>query len=218
MSQSVVIETVLSRARKLADVETSDQANSIVTDAELLDYANQGYKALYDLICTTVAETYFATSASVGPTTWPMPSDFYRLLDVDYAPGGITISAPQYNFKERNRDMLFPASPYPRWRLESGVLVWKPSAPATAVTVWYIPVASTIAAAGTFNAFNGWDDYVVHWIVREIKTKQEESVQEVSTRLAEAGSRVRRSAARIVSEPDYIADTRGACDATFYNS
>ncbi len=218
MAQSVVIETVLARARKLADVETSDQANSIVTDAELLDYANQGYRSLYDLICTTVAESYFATSASVGPSSWAMPSGFYRLLGVDFAPGGITVEAQQYNFRERNRDALFPSSPYPRYRLEAGSLVWKPSNPTAAVTVWYIPTPSAIAAAGTFDAFNGWDDYIVHWVVREIKTKQEESVQEVTQRIGEASARIRRNAAHIVSEPDIIADTRGCCDATYYNS
>lgn len=218
MSQSVsVASDLLPRIRDEADIETSDQANSVFTDARLTDWVNQAYKALVDLILEddVGAESIFATSASVGPSSWAVPSDFYRELGIDYAPYGVTVSADYWAWRDRNRNTLITTNT-PAYRIVSGVLTWRPNNPSAAVTLWYIPTPSTLGSS--FNAVNGWDDYVTQWVVRQVKIKQEYPVDEVQGRLNEAAARVRRAARRLAYYRDGVADVRECGDDAFYNA
>jgi hypothetical protein len=217
VSQSVNVTDILTRIRDQADIETSDQANSLFTDTRLTDWVNQAYKALYDLICddTPAAEAHFATSASVGPSAWTLPSDFYRELGIDYQPYGLTVNASYFEFLARNRNNLITVNA-PQYRIRNGSIVWSPNNPSVGVTLWYIPTPSTLGSS--FNAFNGWDDYVTQWVVRQVKLKQEYPIDEVQMRLGEAERRVRRAAKRVVSYQDSVFDIRGLDDEAFYNA
>lgn len=216
MSQSVNVTDVLARIRNQADIETSDQANSLFPTTTLTDWLNQAYKSLFDLICddTPAAEAHFATSASLTPSSFTLPADFYRELGIDFAPAGITTNANYFEFARRNVNNLITTS-YPNYRVRNGALAWSPSAPTVAVTLWYIPTASTLVTS--FNAFNGWDDYVTQWVVRQVKLKQELDIGDTQVRLNEAERRVRRAAKKLASYQDAVADVRGACYDTFFN-
>lgn len=216
MSQSVTVSAVIARIREEADIETSDQANSLFTDARLTDLVNQAYKSLYDVITddAPAAEAHFATSASVSPTAWTLPSDFYRELGIDFAPAGITQNATYFDFIRRNVNNLVNVTA-PSYRIQNGVINWQPNDPTAAVTLWYIPTPATLGSS--FNAFNGWDEYIVHWVVRTVKLKQEYPTDEVQALLDRAERRVRRAAKRIVSYQDVVADVRGYTDDTYFN-
>lgn len=208
MAQSVNVADVLTRIRNQGDIETNDQANSAFPDAILVDWLNQAYRALYDVITDAigkVGEAHFATTTSVGPSSWTLPTDFYRELGIDYSPAGTRISARPFNFSDRNRDSWL-TSQYPFYRVVNGSLVWRPSNPTVAVTLWYIPTPTTLASNGAFNAFNGWDDYVTQWVVRQVKLRQDYPVEDVAVRLNEAERRVRRAAKRVASYEDVVAD------------
>lgn len=216
MSQSINVSEVLTRIRNQADIETADQANSRFTTTMLTDWLNQAYKALFDVIVddTPAAEGHFGTSATLTPSAFTLPSDFYRALGIDYAPGGITTNATYFEFARRNANNLI-VTQYPQFRVRNGAIVWSPSAPTTSVTLWYIPVASTLSS--TFNAFNGWDDYITQWVVRQVKLNQEYDISDVQLRLNEAERRVRRASKRMAPYQDPVEDARGGCFDTFFN-
>ncbi len=227
MSQSVTVAATRTKIRQLADCETLDEANSVVTDAELTSVINDAYRALYDIIANVAGHEYFATSATVSPSSWTLPADFYRALGVDFPNFYGTnqhATAKRFTFAERNRR----TSPFgvvegfemPTYRAQNGALKWEPvsAAPAAAVTLWYVPTPAALASGGSFDAVNGWDDYVVAWGVRYCKEKQEEDARPALLKLAQAEQRVRANAARIVQDPVAVADVRAYHDSSYWNS
>ena len=225
MSQSVTATATILKARQRADAETADQANSVVTDAELLSVLNDAYRSLYDLIANLAGHEYFATRATLTATAFTLPSDFYRALGVDfpdYFGTNQPYSARRFNFADRNRRAsAWVALGYetPTYRIQNGVLTWEPlsAAPTTSVYLWYVPTPAAIASNGSFDAVNGWDEYVVCYIARYIKQKQEEDEQPILLALAQAQQRVEHNAARIVQDPVVVSDARGCADWEFYN-
>lgn len=226
MSDTRTVAATITAIRQGADLETADQANDFVTDTELVRVINAAYKALYDLIANRAGHEYFATSASCTPSAFTLPSDFYRLLGVDlpnFYGTNQPYTARRFAFQERNRRAAaFIAAGYdvPTYRVQAGKLVWEPAsaAPTSAVTVWYVPVPATLASNGSFDAVNGWDEYVIAWGVRYCKEKGEEDPQSAILRFIEADKRVRENAARIVLDPVVVAAVRDNCDSSYYNS
>lgn len=226
MAQNVTVASLRTRIRQRADVETADQANSIVTTDELDTVINEAYRALYDIIANHAGPHYYATSASVSPSSFTLPADFYRALGVDL-PNFWGTSRPyslrRFSFAERNRraGALFAAGyDPPTYRIEGGVIRWEPTsaAPTSAVTLWYIPTPAALATGGSFDGVNGWDEFVVCWGVRYVKEKQEEDSGPAILKLREAEARVRESAGRIVQDPVTVADVRGDCYDSYFNS
>lgn len=226
MAQSVTVASVRTKIRQLADIETLDEANSIVTDTELDSVINDAFRALYDLVANVAGHERFATSATVSPSAFSLPADFYRALGVDFPNfygTGIAATASRFSFAERNRRnaaYIIEGFDLPTYRVQNGALKWEPSnaAPTTAVTLWYVPTPATLATGGSFDAVNGWDDYVVAWGVRYCKEKQEEDAKPALLKLLQAEQRVKANAARIVQDPVAVADVRSACDRSYWNS
>lgn len=226
MSQSVTVASVISRIRQRADLETADQANSVVTDAELVVVINDGYRELYDLIADAAGHSYFATSATVAAPTFTLPADFYRALGVDlpnFFGTNEPYTAERFTFRERNRraSIAFAAGYVaPTYRIQNGVIAWEPAsaAPSTSVTLWYVPTPAALASGGSFDAVNGWDDYVVAYGVVYCRDKQEEDSRPALLKLARAEARVKANAGRIVQDPVAVADVRDGCDYFHLNS
>lgn len=218
MAETVQVTDTITRIRSEADIQ-EPQASSIATDAELLVWLNAAYRELFDLIA--MSDEYFAKTATVTVSgSFALPSDFYRALGVDTTINGTVRTAQGFNFLERNDQRW---STVPKWRISNvaGVrsLIWRPTeaTPTTDVTLWYIPTPSALASNGSFDAFNGWDDFVVRYVVREVRDKQEYDVSAISVKLAEARARVSNSAKRIRGYQDSIADTYRAHSYWYYN-
>lgn len=226
MAHSVTVASVRTKIRQQADIETLDEANSVITDDELDSVIDAGFRALYDLIANVAGHEAFATSATLTAPTFALPAGFYRALGVDfpnYYGTNQAATAKRFSFAERNRR----TSPYvvegfelPTYRVQNGALAWEPAsaAPSTSVTLWYVPVPATLADGGSFDAVNGWDDYVVAWGVRYCREKQEEDQRPALLKLAQAEQRVKANAARIVQDPVAVADVRGVSDCAYWNA
>lgn len=226
MAQSVTVASVRTKIRQLADCETLDEANHVITDAELTSVINDAFRSLYDLIANVAGHEYFATSATVTSPAFALPADFYRALGVDfpnYYGTNQSATAKRFSFAERNRrnaPFIVEGFEQPTYRVQNGALKWEPAsaAPTTSVTLWYVPTPAVLASGGSFDAVNGWDDYVVAWGVRYCREKQEEDEKPALLKLMQAEARVRSNAARIVQDPVAVADVRDHHPSSYYNS
>ncbi len=226
MSQSVTVTATILKIRQRADLETLDPTNSIVTDTELLSVINDAYRMLYDLIVGRAGIAYFATSATVTASTFTLPADFMSALGVDlpnYFGSNQAYSVKRFTFAERNRRsnyLIAAGYDVPTYRIQNGVIVWEPTtaAPTTSVTLWYIPTPAALASNGSFNAVNGWDDYVVARGVLYCYEKQEMNTDNARLHLMDAEARVRTNAGRIVLDPIVVADLRDGCEFNYLNS
>lgn len=97
---SFTLADLRSEVRRRADQENS----RFISDTELNSYINQSYAELYDLLVSRFAD-YFMTQVSFTLTTtstYALPSDFYKLLGVDYQSGSDWVTVGQWTFSERN--------------------------------------------------------------------------------------------------------------------
>jgi hypothetical protein len=226
MSQSVTVAATITKIRQRADIETTDVANSVVTDTELVSVVNDAYRMLFDLIAGRAGIEYFATSATVSAATFALPADFYQALGVDlpnFWGSGQPYSLKRFTFAERNRRtnvLLATGYDVPTYRIQNGYIKWEPAsaAPTDNVTLWYVPTPAALASNGSFDAVNGWDDYVVARGVLYCKDKQEEDNQSALLHVVEAEKRVRENASRIVRDPVSVADLRDGCALDYFNS
>lgn len=171
----VTLLDLRTQARQRADIETSKH----VKDLELNIYINNSIAELYDLICQKYGDDYFAASSvfstAAGDTSYPLPSDFYKLLGVDLLrsgsdPGNASdwYTVKRFEFHERNRqnDALLRqpfGEPGFRYRLFGTNLILDsdPGGPYT-LRVWYVPLPAQLSSdTDTFDGFNGWQEFVV---------------------------------------------------------
>lgn len=202
MAANVTVNSLVSKVRKRADSETATESQSICPDAEIIEYLNEGYRQLYDLLTELSGLEYFGKQSTLT-SPYALPSDFYQLLGVDLGAAGSEIPLRQFSFAERTQ--FFDVA-NPRYRIRSGSLVFRPATFATAVTLHYIPVAATLSAGGSFDSFNGWDEYVVAWGTRSVLSKQEYDLSTADAYLDRAETRIRRSATRVHAETQTIVD------------
>jgi len=175
MSQTATAASIISRARKHADAETSTPTVDFVTDTDALEYLTAAYRRLVDVILKGGGIDLLLKSATLTAPTYALPADFYREASVDLpdgaAPSGFT-PLKRFNFRERLRrcDTSFPS-----WRIVSGAIILDPSdaTPAT-LKLWYIADVAVISSTATSVAvFNGWDDFLVYDIAAHIVLKEE---------------------------------------------
>lgn len=213
---STSVDTTLTRIRQEADIETTDQANSVCPDAMLLAWLNDAYRELYELISNETGQERFGISTTLTPPTFALPSDFFRLLGIDEAPLGTTLTGRPFQFAERNRFRFFNQA---NFRIDHGALIWAPpdQAPTSSVTLWYVPLPATLAGGGSFDAINGWDTFLILWVKLKVYAKQRYELGDVAAELEAQRRRIRNQAARIGAYPDVIEDVTARSDIYYYN-
>jgi len=140
MSRLVTIQQLIDQSRRRADMEFS----AFVEDAELIDYINDGVTELYDLLVAAYGNDYFYAFADtafvVNTNSYPLPSDFYKLIGVDLETGtGTGKYDPAGNFMERQRTR---SSGRLRYRMRGDKLFWTPDPTDTRnYRLHYVPTA-----------------------------------------------------------------------------
>lgn len=219
--ETTAVSTIISRARRRCDAETATPAADFVTDTELVDYLNSAYKELIDLIADS-SEGGLEMFATVATLTSPytLPAGFYRPVALDVPGTGTTtwITAPQFNFQQRNN---YTNSERPMWRIIGGTLKFSPeTATPTSVRLWYIPVFTAVTTSDTVTTWNGWDDFLVGKLMFAILEKEERDTKPAERMVAGATQRIERAimrynqatsqrADRVEFMPEDVFDTTG---------
>jgi hypothetical protein len=195
--ESTPVATIITRARRRCDAETATPTADFITDAELLDFLNSAQKELVDQIADSSEgglELYATMSTLTSP--YSLPADFYRPVALDVPGSGVTswITAPQFNFQQRNN---YTSTERPMWRIVGGTLLFSPStATPTSVRLWYIPVRTAATSSDSIITYNGWDDYLVGKLMFAILEKEERDTAPANRMVTGAVARIERALMR----------------------
>lgn len=222
MSATVTLSELRQRARDLADMQTSNQAQAFVTDAELDRTLNRALKQLYQKLIIARGDEYYATSttfASVsGQATYALPATFMQLLTLAVTDGTRVLFVPKFNLKQwhelkylenlSSNDLSFY-----KYRLMGGNLEIRP-APKTAshtFTLYYIPAFQPLTAPGdTFDGVNGWEDWACYTAAIDMLIKEEslEQAQLLSGQRAQIEDQIAALAgSRDAGMPEVVGDS-----------
>lgn len=214
MAHSVTVNDTVARVRNEADIATGDQANSIATDTQIILWLDRAYRRLRHLAAQSAALELFTTYATIT-TPWTLPADHYRVLGVDLVVGTDVTPLRAWHFRDRGN---FADADPPRWRVVTGVLTFLPSAPASGtVKLYYVPVPTALAAGGSFDAVNGFDDYMVQYAVMMVRKKQEYDISGDLLLLKDAEREFGNEFARMKAESTTLPDVRTESDESYYN-
>lgn len=211
------VNDTVTRVRRAADLETSDESKSVVVDAEILEHLNDAYRELWDM-AAELAPGLVTTSATVS-SPYALPSDYYQPRYIDYTVGGHVRTLNPYDEQLRNH-YQYASEDYPRWRISvvDDVIRFQPSSFSADVTLYYVPTAPILTAGGTYNAWWGWDQYLYYYALRCARDKQEYDLTSAEDGVARAEKRIRRALLRAANPPSAIADLETLPDSSYYGS
>lgn len=215
MAHSVTVNDTVARVRNEADIATSDQANSIATDAQIILWLDRAYRRLRHLAVRARWLELFATYATIS-SPWTLPADCYRVMGVDLVVGSSTTPLRAWDF--RLRGSYEDVDP-PRWRVQAGVLTFLPAAPTSGtVKLYYVPLQTTLAAGNSFDAIDGFDDYLVQYAVMKVRQKQEYDISADLLLLKDLERELSNEFTRMRAESVTLPDVRTEADEAYYNS
>jgi len=182
---TVTLAQLRTRARQRADMENS----GFISDSELNTYINASYAELYDLLVSRYGDDYFVSSpysitTTVNVDTYSLPSDFYKLLGVDYKLDSSNwASLRKFEFSDRNLyqngSVLYIN--VLRYRILGSNLKFTPMPKGNEVLrAWYIPLPVALASdSDSFSGINGFEEYIVIDAAIKMLAKEESDTSEM---------------------------------------
>jgi len=143
------MQSLMDRARRRADMVNSN----FVSDAELIDWINEGWTELYDKLVSAYGEDYFFESTTgstvASQPNYDLPSNFYKDLGIGLERNaGSGKYHPVRKFMERDANRLIGsggALSELKYRIRENELIFAP-APASVASyqIRYIPSAAVL--------------------------------------------------------------------------
>lgn len=196
----------------------ADQQNSqFIQDAELTNYINGSVSSLYDLLVET-AEDYYMASQVIpiiqGTNEYSLPTNFYKVLGVDYLVNNKPVPMSRFNFRDRHLYNYLDARPeIVRYAIWGSLLVFKPVAPRIAsVTLWYVPtVTKLVNDTDVLDGVNGWEEYAILDAAIKCMVKEESDPTALLAQQASVKERIKTMAKdRDQGEPRTTTDIVGS--------
>ena len=187
-SRSAVLLIADVRAR--CDELTSNGQQPFITDGEILEWLNQAWAELYDLLIKT-GEHYFLKQQTYtslnGVTDYPLPDDWYKTVGVDLLVGGFWQNAHRFQFERRNDyqtvtgDWTWPVDVF--FDIWGQALHFMPVPNGLyPVRHWYYPIAQRMTlndgssppgSASSIDGVNGWEQFAIDWAARKCAQRDE---------------------------------------------
>lgn len=180
---TVTLSELDTRIRQRADMEGSE----FISTTEMYGYINDSYKELYDLLVSKFEDYYIADplefTISSGSSTYSLPSDFYKVIGVDFAVDANNWqTVTPFVFADRNRrrlsDKLRGLYTTASYRILGDTMRFVPSDQCAGdYRLWYVPrAAEKTVAADTIDGVNGWEEYIVVDCAIKCMQKEESDV------------------------------------------
>jgi hypothetical protein len=194
--------------------ERADMVNSTFIDAsELRGYISASHAELYDVLVKSGLSFFEATDAitSDGGATYPLPSDYYGTIGVDYKQDASRwVSLPELMPQERNRFQELGTGQALAFRVVGASLVLYPNPPAgQEYRHIYVPCAIDLTNdTQTVDGVNGWEEYIVWDCAAKCLAKEESSTQTAERNRQRVLERIEEAAEnRALSHPRRVVDT-----------
>lgn len=159
MASTTTLATLRQMARRRSDQENSN----FIPDAEFNDYINSAAQELYDILVSKTQDYYTISSNIVTDGTsnsFNLPSNFYKLVLLEYSLNGRMTPMKRFNFQEKNR--YENNAQILRYRIIKDQIQFNPVPAAQTVVLWYVPAFTRLSSdSDTLDGVNGWEEYVV---------------------------------------------------------
>jgi hypothetical protein len=217
----------LADLRQQARNRSDMRIGGIWTDADFNAAINQSVFELNDLLVK--ADVYFLTSSistlQTDTTLYPLPSDYYKLMGVDWQASSTSpwFTLSSYQFAERNKlanasATSGPSSTNLRY-CQYGSNVSLLPAPSTGqqVQFWYVPVPTRLVNdTDTYNFLGGFEEFVIVNTAIKALAAEESDTSIFMAQKAEMKDRIEQMAPkRDQGEPHSVVET-GRCDDWWY--
>lgn len=203
MARSQTLQQILDRARFTADMRNSP----FVSDATALMLLNDVWPKLYDELVQADAN-YYATSEtfsiSSGTQVYDLPTDFYKILGVDFSVDGQQTFFTLYPFNEGERNTGF----------NTGNL------PAGTIRLRYVPAPVEFTSlSDSIDGIAGWDRMLSLLLAIDMLDAEESNTDRVYRKYQEEVARIRAMAPnRDMGSPATVTDVYQSSINAAYNS
>lgn len=195
MPSEVTISDLITRLEEETDIQNS----AFFSTDEKTRFITAACNELYDIILLANGFDYYITETDLvtvaGTRFVDLPDDFYKFLGIDWIDETPPVALQKMSFDDRNRyylDGWSSNSATPGYILKS-TSVWLIPTPAAVhnLRLFYVPVFSfSGVGADTFDAINGWEDYVVYSAAVRVCNKEERDPGPFMQGLASTGRRI----------------------------
>jgi hypothetical protein len=192
------LATLRTLVRERADMQNSAFVADSATGLD--QWINEGIATVHGKLVEAYGEEYVRNEVTInvvnGTENYELPTDFFKLYEVDMLLAGKTRSLRPFNKNTRNvlRNSAQLNTYYvPRYRLlgrssdqsVTGYIQILPAQFNAPVTLAYAPdYTPLVDPSDTWPIFNGWEKYVVAYAARKALLKEESDVRELDADLS----------------------------------
>lgn len=223
MAAYVTLAEMRTRARELADMQTSNQAAAFVTDAELTRAINRNIKQLYQKLIIARGDDYYAQTTTIavigsGIILTLFSPPFMSLLSLSATDGTRVVWVPKFSLKQwaelkyLENVGVADLGMY-RYRLMNDSLEIRPACnnASHSFILHYLPAFTPLVNdADTFDGINGWEDWACYGAAIDMLNKEEslEQAQGLMAQRALLDDQIEKLAGnRDAGMPEVVGDT-----------
>lgn len=181
---------LINDVRSRSDQKTLNGQTAYITDAEILEWLNQAWAELYDLLTKTGEHYYLRQQnfqAVAGVTDYPLPDDHLKTEGVHVLIGGIWEMAHRSQFSRALDYQLVTGSW--SWPVDVHYDLWgqnlhfmRPADQNYSIRHWYTPIpfrmtlsdgASPAGSASSIDGVSGWEQYAIDWAAQKCAERDE---------------------------------------------
>lgn len=211
MARSVLASAIISRARELADQETSTPSTAFVDDTEALAQLNTSLGIWHGMLVKAVPERYETseTITATGASSYNLASDHFLTVGVDYQMSSTSwVPLPRILPQERTR-FETTRDIAEGYYLRGATIVLLPAPPSGTYRHTYITCAPTAISSTSIDCVNGWESWLIYDLAIKMLTKEESDPAALLAKQAEIKMEMEAAAAdREAASPMRVVDTR----------
>lgn len=208
MARSITFGSITGSVRRRGHFDNDDGTDFVdefISRDILYDFGSSAWAELHEAVVTADPDRILSSgtiSLSAGTARYALPSDLFRLRQVDWRPAGSTAEADYercWPFPDGERDLYrgseVSAGRPPEYRLQGEAIEVAPIGSTGQLRVVYTPAAAQISSSlQTIDGIEGLEEMMVLLMLRRCKVRADEPTDDVDRELQRQSARVPRSA------------------------
>lgn len=179
---TVTLTTLRTLARERADMVGSTFVADSATGIDR--WLNEGVAALHEKLVAAYGDEYVESSSNIslvaGTSDYNLPSDFYKLYEVDLDLNGTIRTLKRYTRAERNsykNANVYGTTWVPKYKLAGSKIRVLPATYTATMTIRYAPQPTPLVNGSDSVTFpNTWEQYAVVYAAIQALMKEESNI------------------------------------------